>query len=59
MENTGRKHAQPEGSHIALLQINTLQCQQKQELEDKGKVHDSFIVHTAVGKKAWLTMKQH
>ena len=35
MENIVRKHEQPEGSHIGLLQIDTLRCQQK-ELEHKG-----------------------
>ena len=50
----------PQGSCIALLQIDTLHCQQKL-LEYKAgqtQVHDACIVCTAVGEKAHLRMKQ-
>ena len=37
-----------EGSHIVLLQIDTLCCQQK-ELEQR-QVQDTCIIHTTVGQ---------
>jgi len=53
--------AKPVGSHIALSRIDTLHCHQK-ELEHKGGqryVHDTHVVHTAVGEKARLRTRQH
>jgi len=51
LENVGGKPTKPVGSHLVLLQIDTLRPQQK-ELERKG-VKDA----TTVGKKAHLRMK--
>ena len=60
-ENMDDYPTQPQGSRIALPQINTLHCQRK-ELKHKGgqrQFHDACIVCTAVGKKAHLRTKQH
>jgi len=54
--NDEKGMTKPMRSHIVQLQIDTLHYQQK-ELEHNGGqryVHDTCIVHTAVGKKAHL-----
>ena len=50
----------PVGSHIVLLQINTLHCQQKELEHRRGlrQYHDACYVTAAVGKKACLGTKQ-
>ena len=54
MENTGQLQSeQPQGSRIALPQIDTLHCQQK-ELENN---HNVCIVRSAIVKKTCLKMK--
>ena len=56
-ENTGGKHALPEGNHISLLQRHIVLSAKRTGTQ--RRTNDTRIVHTADGERVRLRMKQH